>query len=112
MRATARMFKALSDETRLQIMGLVQAHGRLCVCEVQEVLGISQSKASRHLRYLRDAGLLADARDGAVVNYTLPDHARNEVRLVLDLLPSLVPREALPPAGPILVELRLARSGG
>ena len=59
-----RYFKALSDETRLTIVGLVFRHGQLCVCEVQQILGITQSKASRHLRYLRDAGILEAERDG------------------------------------------------
>jgi DNA-binding transcriptional ArsR family regulator len=66
------VFKALSNETRLTIMGLIFRHGPLCVCEVEQILGITQPKASRHLRYLRDAGVLEDERDGLLVNYGLP----------------------------------------
>ena len=111
MRSTVRLFKALADETRLRILGLVRVHGHLCVCEVQDVLGITQSKASRHLRYLRDAGLLVDSRDGAVVNYAVPDDPGDDARLLLDILPLLVPEERLPEAGPTLVKLRRFREG-
>jgi ArsR family transcriptional regulator len=52
MRAEARFFKSLSDETRLKILWLLSGTEELCVCDVMDVLGITQSKASRHLRHL------------------------------------------------------------
>ena len=69
MKKLSRVFKALSDDTRLTIMGLVFRHGHLCVCETERILGISQSKASRHLRYLRDSGVLEDEREGLIVSW-------------------------------------------
>jgi ArsR family transcriptional regulator len=51
MRAEARFFNSLSDETRLKILWLLSGTEELCFCDIIDVLGITQSKASRHLRY-------------------------------------------------------------
>src|SRR5437773_2643167 len=59
----ARLFHALSDETRLEIMRLV-SHGERCVCELQNVLDAAQSRLSFHLKTLKAAGLVSDRRDG------------------------------------------------
>ena len=65
-----RMFKALADTTRLRILGLLLT-GEVCVCHIHESLKISQPKASRHLAYLRRAGLVETRRDGLWVHYRL-----------------------------------------
>jgi ArsR family transcriptional regulator len=64
------MFKALSDPTRLRALNLL-LDGELCVCEVMKVLGITQSKASRHLVYLKNAGLVKSRRRGLWMHYSL-----------------------------------------
>jgi ArsR family transcriptional regulator len=64
------LFKALADETRLRILGLLLT-GEVCVCDIHESLKIPQSKASRHLAYLRRAGLVETRRDGLWVHYRL-----------------------------------------
>ena len=64
------LFKALADETRLRILGLLTT-GEVCVCDIHESLKIPQSKASRHLAYLRRAGLVATRRDGLWIHYRL-----------------------------------------
>lgn len=108
----AHVFKALSDETRLTIMGLIFRHGHLCVCEVQQVLLITQSKASRHLRYLRDAGVLEDERDGVTVNYRLPAAPDSELSALLVMLRGLLASRPLPEARRMLVQIRVARAEG
>ena len=67
-----RLFKALADETRLRILGLLLT-GEVCVCHIHEALRIPQPKASRHLAYLRRAGLVKTRRDGLWVHYRLAD---------------------------------------
>jgi ArsR family transcriptional regulator, arsenate/arsenite/antimonite-responsive transcriptional repressor len=109
MREYSRIFKALSDETRLRIMALVFRHGAVCVCEVEQILGVTQSKASRHMRYLRDAGVLEDRREGVTVYYGVPAAQRPEIAAVLMLLRGLLSGEPIPEAAPLLVELRSAR---
>ena len=71
MRAEARFFKSLSDETRLKILWLLSGTEELCVCDIIDVLRITQSKASRHLRYLYHLGWVTDRRDGLRMNYRL-----------------------------------------
>ncbi len=66
------LFKALSDETRLKIVVLL-FNRELCVCQIEAALGISQTKASRHLALLRHLGLLKARRDGLWVYYTLEE---------------------------------------
>ena len=64
-------FKCLSDETRLRCVALLQRQGELCVCELTQVLQISQPKISRHLALLRSTGLVLDRRQGAWVYYRI-----------------------------------------
>jgi ArsR family transcriptional regulator, arsenate/arsenite/antimonite-responsive transcriptional repressor len=71
MKKQARFFKALADETRLQILWLLMGEDELCVCDIMRALGITQSKASRHLRYLFNVGLVSDRREGVWMNYRL-----------------------------------------
>lgn len=64
------LFKALADATRLRILGLLLT-GEVCVCHIHESLKIPQPKASRHLAYLRKAGLVDTRRDGLWVHYRM-----------------------------------------
>ena len=64
------LFGALGDVTRLRILGLLLT-GEVCVCDIHESLKIPQSKASRHLAYLRRAGLVETRRDGLWIHYRL-----------------------------------------
>ena len=78
-----RAFRALADPTRLRIVGLL-AGGEVCVCHLYEALRVPQSKASRHLAYLRRAGLVASRRDGLWIHYRLAEPADPSVRTVLN----------------------------
>jgi ArsR family transcriptional regulator len=71
MKTEARLFKALADETRLKILWLLMGQEELCVCDIMGVLNITQSKASRHLRYLFNAGLVTDRREGLWMYYRI-----------------------------------------
>lgn len=64
------LFKALADRTRLRILGLLVS-GEVCVCDIHDSLGIPQPMASRHLAYLRRAGLVSTRKDGLWVHYRL-----------------------------------------
>jgi len=66
------LFKALSDETRLRLIVLLYKR-EFCVCQIEAALGISQTKASRHLAILRHAGLLKARREGLWVYYALEE---------------------------------------
>ena len=64
------VFKALADATRLRILGLLLTD-EVCVCHIHQSLKIPQSKASRHLAYLRRSGLVETRRDGLWIHYRL-----------------------------------------
>jgi ArsR family transcriptional regulator, arsenate/arsenite/antimonite-responsive transcriptional repressor len=66
--ALERLFKALADRTRLRILALL-AVGEVCVCDLHDSLGEPQPKVSRHLAYLRRAGLVSARKDGLWVHY-------------------------------------------
>ena len=85
MKHEARFFKALADETRLQILWLLMVKEELCVCDIMGALGITQSKASRHLRYLFNLGLVTDRRDGLWMYYriSVPHDSWHEKQLKL-----------------------------
>lgn len=64
------LFKALADPTRLRLIHLL-GDGEVCVCSFVETLKTNQPKVSRHLAYLRRAGLVAGRRDGKWTHYRL-----------------------------------------
>lgn len=64
------VFKALSDETRLRIIKLLE-QGELCVCDITAALNMVQPKVSFHLSTLKDAGLIKDRKQGKWIHYSL-----------------------------------------
>lgn len=82
--------KALSDETRLRILNLLYEQ-ELCVCDIMETLQISQAKTSRHLIYLKNAGLVKDRKQAQWVYYSMSKDERMKFieSLVYDTLRSL-----------------------
>ena len=68
-----RVLKALADPTRIRILGLLVA-GEICVCHIHESLRLPQPLVSRHLAYLRRAGLVDTRKEGLWVHYRLATH--------------------------------------
>lgn len=81
--AVERVLKALADATRLRLLGLLIA-GEVCVCDLHDSLRLPQSKVSRHLAYLRKAGLVDTRREGLWVYYRLADAPDPVVRTIRD----------------------------
>ena len=77
------LFNALADRTRLRLLNLL-AGGEVCVCYFVELLDEAQPKISRHLAYLRRAGLVAARRDGKWMHYRLVRPADAATARVLD----------------------------
>jgi ArsR family transcriptional regulator len=71
-----RFFQALGDKTRLRLLNLM-GDQEICVCYFVEILGCPQPKVSRHLAYLRSAGIVRARRDGKWIHYriVMPPHA-------------------------------------
>jgi ArsR family transcriptional regulator len=70
MQQVLSILKALSDETRLRILKLLEC-GELCVCDIFTALDMIQPKVSFHLGVLKDAGLISDRREGRWIHYRL-----------------------------------------
>jgi DNA-binding transcriptional ArsR family regulator len=91
-----KVFKALSDPGRLRIVKMLEER-ELCMCEIREVLQLSNATVSKHLSLLRDAGLIDDTKDGRWVNFRLSSKPADPfVKDVLKLLQkSLIDEEAI-----------------
>jgi ArsR family transcriptional regulator len=76
MRDLVLLNAALADETRLRLLHLIRG-GEICVCQLQGVLQTNQPKISRHLAYLRKAGLVETRHAGKWTHYRLKKLGRN-----------------------------------
>lgn len=74
----ARRFKALADENRLRILGMLR-YGEHCVCDLTTALDAGQSLLSHHLKTLKDAGLVTDRREGRWSYYSIVPEAFAEL---------------------------------
>lgn len=70
MKELVKAFKALSDETRLRIYKLILDNPDICVCELESALKMTQTRISRNLGTLKNAGLVEARRDGIWMHYT------------------------------------------
>jgi ArsR family transcriptional regulator, arsenate/arsenite/antimonite-responsive transcriptional repressor len=94
LKETARFFKVLADEARLQMLWLLFNNRELCVCDFMEVLEITQSKASRHLAALRNAGLATDRKEGLWSYYSLRPIDNKIAEEYLNLLKASLEKQA------------------
>ena len=78
----AKIFKALSDDTRIKIAYALSLEGELCVCDVANIIESSTATASHHLRLLRNLGLATHRKEGKLVYYSLDDeHAKQLIEI-------------------------------
>ncbi|MFD0959666.1 ArsR/SmtB family transcription factor [Paenibacillus chungangensis] len=84
----ADQLKLLGDKTRLTMMVMLKERA-LCVCDLADLLETSQPNASQHLRKLKAAGLVNEARRGQWIYYSLHVDDKPYIRVILDGLPSL-----------------------
>ena len=85
MRDLIIAMKALSDETRLRILNIL-LEKECCVCEIMQALDISQSRASRNLGILQNAGFLKTRRDGLWIVYSVDWQTANRHAISLSRL--------------------------
>jgi ArsR family transcriptional regulator, lead/cadmium/zinc/bismuth-responsive transcriptional repressor len=83
--AAAKIFKALSDETRIKIAYSLYVGNELCVCDVAAVVNSSAATASHHLRLLKNLGLAKYRKEGKLVYYSLvDDHVKQLIHLAFE----------------------------
>lgn len=84
-----RLFRALADTTRLRLLNLMRGR-EICVCYLVQVLNVSQPNISRHLAYLRRAGVVSPRREGKWMHYRLaPPSNQHAARILETTLDSL-----------------------
>jgi ArsR family transcriptional regulator len=83
LKKITKILKALADESRIRIVALLKERNVLCVCEITEVIGLSQPTISSHLKRLQDAEIIAYSKDGLWVNYNLDENMEKEVKQLL-----------------------------
>ena len=76
------LFLALADKTRLRLLNLMR-EDEICVCFFTEALDESQPKVSRHLSYLRNAGIVSARRDGKWIHYRIKQPENNFAAQIL-----------------------------
>lgn len=77
---SAKIFKALADDTRAKIVYILSLEDELCVCDVAAIIGTTIANASHHLRLLRNLGLAKYRKEGKLVFYSLDD---DHIRLLI-----------------------------
>lgn len=79
-----KLFKALSDETRLKIAYSLTLENELCVCDVANIVGATTATASHHLRHLKSLGLAKYRKEGKLVYYSLDDdHVKQLIHIAV-----------------------------
>lgn len=79
------IIKALSDETRIRIVNLL-LHRELCVCDIEGILNINQSNASRHLTKLKTSGIITHEKKAQWVFYQISEDFRKNHKLLVEYL--------------------------
>jgi ArsR family transcriptional regulator, arsenate/arsenite/antimonite-responsive transcriptional repressor len=92
MHELEKYFRGLADTTRLRILNLL-TWGELCGCDIQRVLAASQANVSRHLTYLKHAGLVQDRREGFRVFYRLIEATNPIVKNLFEFLSTAFARD-------------------
>lgn len=93
MNEVLKIFKALSDATRLRIVKLLE-HGDLCVCDIVAALAMVQPKVSFHLGVLKGAGLLKDRKQGRWIHYAIDDSEMFKRLLIFSVMEK-IPEDAM-----------------
>ncbi len=93
MKDMLTIFKALSDETRLRTLKLLE-HGELCVCDIVAAFDMIQPKVSFHLAALKAAGLVRDRKEGKWMHYKLDDSDLFKRFLIMSVM-ERIPEETM-----------------
>ncbi len=83
--ATAKLFRALGDPTRVRLLNILSGTDEVCVCELTDPLGISQPTVSHHLKTLTDAGLLVREQRGKWAYFSISPEAAARLAGLADL---------------------------
>ena len=78
----SQIFKACADESRLRILYLILENGEMCIADLENILDFTQAKTSRHLIYLKNAGILSFRRYNHWIFYQIKEEAEEIIRQI------------------------------
>lgn len=84
LKQITKNLKALADENRIRILNLLYRKKDLCVCEITEVIGLSQPTISSHLKLLESSNLVTYSKDGKWINYRINPEIDKRMKQILD----------------------------
>jgi len=84
LKSITKFLKALSGTARIRIICLLSSREDLCVCEIGEIIGLSQPTISSHLKILEEAGIIVYEKDGRWINYKMNPRMDRDLRGVLN----------------------------
>lgn len=82
----SQIFKACADEARLRMLYLIFMNGEMCITDLEKILEFTQAKTSRHLIYLKNAGILSSKRDNHWVFYQIKDEVDDIIKQIYQFL--------------------------
>ncbi|MBX2964092.1 MAG: metalloregulator ArsR/SmtB family transcription factor [Cyclobacteriaceae bacterium] len=82
----SQIFKACADESRLRILHLIFKNGEMCISDLEQILGFTQAKTSRHLIYLKNSGILSFRRYNHWVFYQVKDEVYEIINQIFQFL--------------------------
>ncbi|PIB36727.1 transcriptional regulator [Reichenbachiella sp. 5M10] len=82
----SQIFKSFSDEARIRILSLLFNHEELCISDIEHILDFTQTKTSRHISYLKNAGLLNSRKDDQWVFYEIKEEVMGLVSQIFKYL--------------------------
>ncbi len=81
----AQLLALTGNEVRLKILLLLQEEGKLCVCDLSDILGMKIPAVSQHLRKLKDAQIVSTQREGTVIYYQFSIKKKQQINAIIDL---------------------------
>ncbi len=81
-----QIFKAISEEPRVRILNLILENREMCISDLEIIFDFTQSKTSRHMTYLKNAGILATRKDEQFVFYYIKEEVKEIVKQVFSFL--------------------------
>lgn len=73
---STKIFKALSEEPRVRILNLLNYHGEMCISDIEQILDYTQTKTSRHMSYLKNAGIVGFRKSDQWIFYYIQDEVQ------------------------------------
>ena len=90
LKKITRVLKALADENRIRILYLLNERKDLCVCEIREIIGLSQPTISSHLKLLESNELISFNKNGKWVNYSMNPDLNVKLKQMLNDIFSMI----------------------